>query len=239
MRLLVDADNLAIAVAASAEDAEEWVACARADEMMSRCLEQSECDEYELWLTGKGNFRYNIYPEYKANRIDKPRPRHEQAVKAHLRNAWQANTSEGCEADDMIGVRLTELGDKGCAGHLDKDINMVPGWHYGWELSRKGVVVKQAKKYYVSPEEGLRFFYYQMLVGDSVDNLKGVVGIGPKKAEQLLLGLSTVKEYNDMLREHFSCDEEIDMQGGCLWIWRKPNDIWTLSGSERMDTSTS
>jgi len=32
-------------------------------------------------------------------------------------------------------------------------------------------------------------FYKQMLMGDSADNIKGIPGVGPKKAEKLLDGL--------------------------------------------------
>lgn len=231
MRAIIDADNLAFACAASAEDNELGIACARANDMVSVIMEQSGSEKYELWLTGKGNFRYNIYPEYKANRIQAKRPRWEAAVKQHLVECWEANWSTGCEADDMLGVRLME-DPENIACHLDKDINMIPGWHYNWELKRLGKTVRESKKYFVTPEEGTSFFYLQMLTGDPTDNIKGVVGIGLKKAEKVLAGCNTEVDMFNAVRDLYSCDEEMEMNGGVLWIWRKLNDVWSLKKYE-------
>ena len=47
----------------------------RADNLIDRILQETESDEYEVWLSGDNNFRYQVYPEYKANRIDTYRPK--------------------------------------------------------------------------------------------------------------------------------------------------------------------
>jgi hypothetical protein len=52
--------------------------------------------------------------------------------------------------------RATELGDEAIIVSIDKDFMQVPTWHYNF--------VKKVKKY-VTPEEGLRFFYKQILTG--------------------------------------------------------------------------
>ena len=109
--------------------------------------------------------------------------------------------------------------------HLDKDINMIPGWHYNWELRRLGKVIREATTYFVTPEEAEYNFYYQLIVGDTTDNIKGVMGLGPKKAEKFLN--STPRErWLEEITEMFSCPEELEMNAKCLWIWRKENDIW-------------
>lgn len=225
MLALLDADNIAFACAASAEDAEEEHAIARAQEMVFNILRAVNADTAELWLTGQDNFRCKIYPEYKMNRKDAYRPKHEQAVKEHFRRVWDANTSNGCEADDMLGIRLTELKDNAILCHLDKDMNQIAGWHYSWELRRLGKVIKPENKYYVSPEEADRFFYYQLITGDPTDNIKGVSNYGPKKAE-LLLENTPKSEWLSAIRDLYSSEEELDMNAQCLYIWRKPQDNW-------------
>lgn len=193
--------------------------------MLDTILHQSGSDEYELWLTGSSNFRYNVYPEYKANRRASYRPKWEKQVKDHMREAWSANTTDGIEADDMLGIRAYEVGDNAIICHLDKDINQIAGVHYNWELTRLGTVVREWKKYVVTPEEANYFFYYQLLIGDPTDNIKGVNGIGPKKATALLDSLPE-SEWYEAIRDRYASEEELDLNAQCLYIWRKHNDNW-------------
>lgn len=222
MRVLIDGDTCAFAPAASAEDTEEQYAIARTNSMVEDILLATEASSYEIWLTGPNNFRNLVYPEYKANRIGAWRPRHEKACRAFLVEEWGADISDGCEADDMVGVKQT---DNTIIAHIDKDIDMIPGWHYNWELTRKGTIVRPAKKYYISPEEALRNFCYQLIVGDTVDNIKGVQGLGPAKAKKFL-DSTRPEDWLDGIRAMYGSEEEFEMNATCLYIWRKPNDTW-------------
>lgn len=107
--VLIDGDIVAMRCAFSAETEPVYVAYSRADEMLDGILEACEATAYEIWLSGKSNFRYKVYPEYKSNRINMKRPKWEQEIKTHLINEWGAKISENCEADDMLGVRAMEL----------------------------------------------------------------------------------------------------------------------------------
>lgn len=227
MKLLLDADIICFRAAFSAEDEEEaWVACSRADGMIAEMEQMFNTKDTELWLSGDNNFRYQIYPEYKANRLNAKRPKWEKAVRAWLINEWGAKVSDGCEADDMLGIRATELGNESIIATIDKDLDMIPGNHYNF--------VKK-EQYYVTPEQATRFFYYQCLVGDTADGVKGVPGIGPKKAEKLLDAcdeealqhhVDIERLYYENVRDMFSCYEEFEMNAKVLWIWREPNGIW-------------
>lgn len=198
------------------EENGEWIACARADDMLEQMLHEVEATSYEVWLSGEQNFRYRVYPEYKANRLAAKRPKWEHQVKAHLVDKWNANWAHGCEADDMMGVRCTELGDNSIIATIDKDLDMIPGWHYNF--------VKKVK-YYVDPDQAFRFFCYQLMVGDTADGIKGVPGIGPKKAEKFLSS-TLPAEWIPGIKDMYSCDEEFEMNAACLYIWRKENDTW-------------
>ena len=231
MKALIDADNLAFACAASAEDSSEGIACSRAAAMVETILHDTDATEYELWLSGGTNFRYKAYPEYKANRLDAKRPTHEKAVKDFLTEHWQANWTDGIEADDMLGVRQHELTDS-ILCHLDKDINQIKGLHYNWELTRLGKVIRERKIYTVTPEEADRYFFYQLLIGDNTDNIKGVVGIGPKKASEILDNIPS-KEWRSYIASLFSCEEELALNATCVYIWRKQNDSWRNMFNDR------
>lgn len=225
MRALIDGDNVAIACAWSTEADDVGICYARIDTMLDGILADTKATEYEVWLSGSSNFRYNIYPEYKGNRIGMARPKWEQEAKQHLQEKWQANVSVGCEADDMLGVRQYELTDS-IICHLDKDMNQIRGLHFNWELWRLGKVIREKQLYTITPEEGDYWFFYQLLVGDSTDNIKGIDGIGPKKAAGILHGCESNQERYEAVRERYSCEEELDMNAQCVYIWRENNDNW-------------
>ena len=69
---------------------------------------------------------------------------------------------------------------------IDKDLDNTPGWHYNWN---------KGEMYWVSEGEATKKFYTQLLTGDKVDNIQGIPGIGPKKAEKVLEGCETEEDY--------------------------------------------
>jgi len=239
--VLIDADTLCYASAAMAEQDPPNFACHNAENGLESLLERLNNPEYKLYVTGEGNFRHKVYPEYKANRLKVPRPQHLQIVKDFLIRKFSAIEAEGCEADDLLGVEQTanmDAGVESMISSIDKDLDQIPGWHYSPELKRKGIVVKEARKYFVTPFDGLRFFYYQMLVGDPTDNIKGVVQVGKVGAAEHLEGANTEEELYRRVAAAYDCNEEMDMNAKCLWIWRKLNDDPTERFKEfRVDTS--
>jgi hypothetical protein len=217
--------------------------------MIDNTLEATGSDEFSIFLSGENNFRYDIYPEYKANRIA-PKPRHLLAVKQHLRDKYSAQVSDGCEADDLLGIAQCDALNKR-NGHftylggvpsetiicsIDKDLRMIPGWHYSFEIGGKitrgpragETWVRPMEKVFVNEIEGLRTFYTQLLTGDSTDNVRGASGIGKVKAAKILEGLETEEELYRAVETYFSSEEELLMTGQCLWIFRKPDDIWRI-----------
>jgi len=208
MKCLLDGDMIAFRTAASAEGEEEaWVACSRADSFIDEILSQTGCEEYEVWLSGKNNFRYLAYPEYKANRKDKAQPRWRRDVEEFLRTTHNAQTIEGAEADDALGSRQD---DNTIIVTNDKDLKQIAGKHYN-------PVTKTL--FTITPEEGTRFFYYQMLVGDATDNIKGALGIGKVKAEKLLSQCVSEEQMREAVINCYSCEEEYHLNATCLWIW--------------------
>ena len=195
MLALVDADIVAYRTSASAEHEPEDIAILRVDSMMREILQMTESDEYICFLTGQNNFRYDIYPEYKANRKDKPKPVHLQACRDYLVEAWNAEISDGCEADDLIGIAATNCEDPMafiiCS--IDKDLKMIAGNHYNF-------VTKE--RVFVSPLDGLRSFYKQLILGDVSDNIPGFDGKARQKWPKFM------QHHHDMID---NLDNELDM----------------------------
>ena len=136
-------------------------------------LERTQATDYEIYLTGKNNFRDTCSPDldkYKGNRDRDLKPYHYEDIKSYLINVWDAKVVDGIEADDALGLAQN---DDSIICTVDKDLNQIPGLHFNWD---KDII------YTVSVEEGIRYYYYQMLKGDTTDNIKGVPGIGEKRA---------------------------------------------------------
>ena len=139
-------------------------------------MEGSGCDTYQMYITGEGNFRKEVATilEYKGKRGGKP------PIFEHLREIllkdYNAFEVTGKEADDEVAIQQTEYT---VLCSRDKDLNMVPGWHFSWAVGKQ----LEKPKWYITPEEGMRFFYMQLQTGDkSVDNIPGLKGVGPIKA---------------------------------------------------------
>ncbi len=137
-------------------------------------IRDSGATTYKIFLSGKNNFRLDICPDYKAHRPTE-KPVHLAACREYLINKFGAKVVDYMEADDMLGIQ--QQSDTTIICSLDKDLDTVPGWHYNWNKN---------KKYWVDEDQADKFFWIQMLTGDSADNIFGIKGVGPKKAEKLL-----------------------------------------------------
>ena len=92
---------------------------------------------------------------------------------------WGAVVSEGEEADDLIGIRATQIGPYAVVASIDKDMLQIPCIHYNlWKKTWTKV----------SEWDGLLFFYEQILTGDKADNIIGLHGVGPVKAKKVIEG---------------------------------------------------
>lgn len=236
MKALIDGDIIAFRCAAASEKEDVGICFYYMNQLIEQVMYETKADSYQIYLSGKNNFRYDIYPEYKANRDKQFIPQHRQEAKDFLVSQYKAIVSEGCEADDLMGVAQCTALENTVIVTLDKDLLMIPGRHYSWEISGRSKTTtwtKPAIHQTVSEEEGLHFFFMQVLCGDVADNIKGVPGIGPAKAERILPECgSPLSEYVERVEAEFSCREEFEMNAKCLWIWRKENDIWEYPTNE-------
>jgi 5'-3' exonuclease len=231
MLALVDSDTPIYSTALVSEDVSEAIAKSRLDVCISNIIRDSGCSEYKLFVSGGSNFRKEIDSNYKANRLNKPDPIHREALRLHLIKEWNAIECVGFEADDMCGVEQKQDGSTTiCA--IDKDLLQVPGLHYSWPITRKGVIVRQAMFMEVSVEQGWRNFFTQALTGDTSDNIKGIHGIGPKKSEKILEDCHTEQEMYEIVEFWYTStlkiggsaqelEQRLRNNLDLLWIWRE------------------
>jgi len=144
------------------------------------------------YVKGKGNYRDDIYADYKASRKKRPQLRNRVVPELNriLVEEGFAIASDGMEADDRVRIKareLTELGEAWVVCTIDKDLKMIGGQYYN---------IKHKKLYVIDKKEANRCLYKQLLEGDSTDNIPGLPGVGPVRARNTI----------------FPCDNEVEMQ---------------------------
>ncbi len=142
-----------------------------------------------------GTFRDEMFAEYKANRPSMPDDLRVQVEPLHASVralGYPLLCVEGVEADDVIGTLarssaaagrpvIISTGDKDMAQLVDGHITLV-NTMTGTVLDVPGV----HEKFGVGPEHIIDFL---ALMGDKVDNIPGVPGVGEKTAVGLLTGI--------------------------------------------------
>jgi DNA polymerase-1 len=213
MSLLIDADLIVYRVACTCEDEVEQVAKWRIDDTIRDIYEATEAKEAIFALTGRDNFRKQLDPTYKANRTQE-RPKFWQACRDYLASKYKAIVIDHYEADDYLGWSQTP---NTVVVSLDKDLLMIPGKHYNWVRKEWTTVTEDSAN---------QTFYRQLLIGDTSDNVFGIKGVGPKKAEKALSELSTVEELFDKVRSMYDDDKRFLLNCNLLWIMRKEGEMW-------------
>jgi DNA polymerase-1 len=220
----VDADFLVYRIGFSTEDEPVGIAKARLTEWLEDFIYVNlKADEYKAWITGKSNFRYDIAKTvpYKGNRKDAVKPKHYDALREHLVKRHDAILTVGEEADDTVAIASTELLDECWIVHVDKDLDQLQGWHYN--------PVKD-ERYYVNDFDAYCSFCTQLLTGDRTDNIPGLLGIGPKKAQKALKDAKTKEELLQAVFEKYQeCGHTLEYlteQGKLLWLRRYEGELW-------------
>lgn len=157
----------------------------------------------------KPNFRIDVAKSkpYKGQRKQE-KPFHRENIRAYMLDNYDVRVANGMEADDLLAIEQTQappLTTIICT--RDKDLRMVEGMHFGWPCGKQlqfgpKRVDKIGELHYDEGKnkltgEGSKFFYAQLITGDSVDNIPGLPRGAPRLAYELLESKSSEA---DMLR---------------------------------------
>jgi DNA polymerase-1 len=143
-------------------------------------------------------FRNALYDQYKANRSAPPEdliPQFPLVREATAAFGVHCVELPGYEADDLIATyacRSRDAGGEAVIVSSDKDLmQLIGGGVVMWDpmKDRRLAEPEVFEKFGVGPDKMIDL---QALIGDSVDNVPGAPGIGPKTAAQLL------DEYGDL-----------------------------------------
>ena len=143
-KVLIDGDIIAYRAAFSTQDDLPQDAKEKVDSLMMYIFDETielpfpSKFEYQTYLTGKTNFRFDVaksYP-YKGNRQSSEKPRYLGTARDHMVDKYSAVISVDEEADDLISKAAAELNYNCVVASVDKDMLQIPCWHYNF--MRKG-----------------------------------------------------------------------------------------------------
>lgn len=195
--------------------------CFTVKRMLHHIIKMCGADSYQVFLSKGDCFRVGVYPEYKANRKDTPKPYHIKTIEQYMMTHHPTTVHEEIEADDAMGIMQYQSAKRGLQTIIctkDKDLDMIPGWHYTWQ---------DHSTFNVTEEEGLHAFWCQTLTGDATDNIPGLKGVGKGTAEKILAGVKPSEYKATVLREYADRpeqwgEEEFERNARLLWMLRKP-----------------
>lgn len=148
------------------------------------------------------SFRSEIFPEYKAQRGEPP-PELEVQFSLCMETAQALGVAvfekEDYEADDLIATLAQQALARGASARVvtsDKDLSQLvreDGRVLVWDLGKEKTFDADAvrERFGVDPAQ---LADYLGLVGDAVDNLPGVPGVGPKSAAAALRAFRRIED---------------------------------------------
>jgi hypothetical protein len=199
--------------------------------LVRRCLDAVQCNDFDAKFylspaSGK-TFRHDLATTkpYKGNRDRSHRPSYEQSIREYIQRTWDTTVAENEEADDLLGIEATKMGDECVIISLDKDLDQIPGNKYNY---------LHEVAYYIDEAAGWKNFFIQLLKGDTTDNIPGLPGIGEGKAQKALHGIESpaemLQECARMYQIHSGVEDWLAYmkeQGNLLWIRRYPGELWS------------
>ena len=174
--------------------------------MLKSLLRQYQPSQMAVVFDAKGpTFRNEMYSEYKAHRPPMPDDLRSQIEPLHQiirAMGLPLLCISGVEADDVIGTlarqaseqgrpTLISTGDKDMAQLVDEHVTLI-NTMTNTVLDRQGVT----EKFGIGPE---LIIDYLALMGDKVDNIPGLPGVGEKTATALLQGLGSIADIYQQL----------------------------------------
>lgn len=140
------------------------------------------------------------------------------------------------EGDDGLGYASENSGHMTpIINSMDKDMQMLPGWHMTWAYPYSFVFVgpEDFRVEHEGKDYGHYFFWYQMLAGDSADHIPGLPrhpahtrGVGPVAAHKLLAGVQNDEQAFQAVRAAYQAHygegwaAPFAEQASLLWIRR-------------------
>jgi 5'-3' exonuclease/ribosomal protein S27E len=169
-------------------------------EILKSIEDQTFASDMLIAMKSNQNYRDEIFNEYKLNR----KTSYNSSLKEIVPTLREiiifeklAIEAVGREADDMLSIWAHQAmlaKEDYVIVSIDKDLQCIPGMYFN---------IKKNTFTQITPEFALKFFYRQLLSGDPTDNIPGLPGVGPVKAEKYLYNVNTEEEYQEIIVEQY------------------------------------
>ena len=231
--LIVDGDPLLFRSAYNTESLEE--AYDSFEENLNDIENSVFATDHRIAVFGDNNFRLSFDPEYKntpGRKKAKANNPHYFELRKQLIEEERVTPSHGMEADDLVRIWSEEARKEKTpfvVASVDKDLQCIAGHHY---------LIHRSELIFVDEETADIHYWTQVLTGDSVDNIKGIYGVGPKKAAKFLNGAKTSKERKQRVIDAYCCffgddwKKEMIHTGTLIHILRSENDMFALKDTD-------
>ena len=197
-------------------------------DILKENLESTFSSDYCMAFGGPNNFRVDLHPNYKGHRKKDNRAEWFDDLKLWASELSGSHLCDGYEADDMVRIWALEADKAGkdrVVITVDKDLDCIAGNH--WNPRKKELY--QVEEFYAD-----YFYWKQILMGDSVDNIPGIPKCGPVKADKILYGLTEHRDLKDAVCKAYYTFYGKDGYEAMIWngrlihIWRHMNDHFKI-----------
>ena len=245
--LILDGDGLCYRVSATVKRIDTAIRKYQQEVLTLMFLTQSQYATVHLtakdsWKNGR--FEVQATKPYQGQRKGKAKPplleplREAVAMRENWLDEYNVILHRELEADDGIIIQAHQLGESGIVYSEDKDMRMTP-YPY-WEIER-GVLLPSTgygniwEKYTPAGTlkvlgHGRKFFWAQMLMGDSADHIQGIQRYygklcGPSMALSVLESVQCEHECaNVVLDAYREADQNPHPEAHLLWLLRTRTD---------------
>ena len=221
VKLLIDTDMLLYRACWATNEKPQEESIISFVGMMNAIIEELDSNDYVCYLSSRINIRHEVYPDYKANRKDAPKPVHIKFLREWIIENYETVEVEGLEADDLIADNMVianpfdnTAGQRTVCVSQDKDLLQLEGWNYNF-VDKKLV--------YVDRKSADFFFNCQLLAGDRVDNIPGLSEKRPKKGFGMATAAKALKGLDDNIARQeilalYTAKYGVEYGGYIMWI---------------------
>jgi hypothetical protein len=260
--LLLDGD--AFAYEASAGVAKLETAIRRYTTKVLEAMFLSKASVVRIHLTPSGCMKNNRHlllgvKPYQGNRSGKAKPQLLEPLRRSLKialagqNDMEVFENYDIEADDGLMIDAYTLGKDAIMWSADKDLRIAPCPHYEFQTGLTHHLTDRYGWLYSSRTEagqfkclgyGTKFFWAQMLMGDTADNVKGIIKYdgklcGAAAAYNILKDVPTEDAAANLVIDGYRAINQNPLpEGAAMWLLRSRDDsfagyVWSLNLSEQ------